>query len=241
MHIWIALMLVVPAAQLPQEMKNLQHFPRDIPRDQLIQRMREFSFALGVRCQYCHTGGDGISFNGVDFASDAKPAKVTARAMLRMVDQLNGPLLGALPARAEPRVVVECATCHRGLALPKSLQTTLFEVAAREGAQAAVARYRQLRRDDTLSGRYNFDEWEINELCRRLKDAGNQEAAIALLEMNSEFNPKSASIDWELGELYRNRGEADKALARYRAVLEKEPKMEPARRRIEELEKKKPQ
>ena len=48
--------------------------------------MREFSFALNVRCQYCHTGGDGISFEGVNFASDEKPAKVKARAMLRMVD-----------------------------------------------------------------------------------------------------------------------------------------------------------
>jgi tetratricopeptide (TPR) repeat protein len=226
------------AAQMPQELKNLQHFPKDITRAQLVQRMREFSFALSVRCQYCHSGGDGVSLEGVDFASDAKPAKVKARAMLRMLDQLNGPLLGALPSRAEPRVVVECATCHRGLTLPKSLQTTLFEVATRDGAAAAVARYRQLRNDDLISGRYNFDEWEINELCRRLKDAGNGEAAIALLEMNGEFYPKSASIDWDLGELYRTKGDTARALARYRAALEKAPKMEQARRRIEELEKK---
>jgi hypothetical protein len=174
----------------------------------------------------------------VDFASDAKPAKVKARAMLRMLDQLNGPMLGALPSRAEPRVVVDCATCHRGLPLPKSLQTTLFEMVAREGAPAAVARYRQLRRDDMVSGRYNFDEWEINELCRRLKEAGNEEAAIALMEMNGEFYPKSASIDWELGELHRLRGETARALTRYRAALEKAPKNEQVRRRIEELEKK---
>ena len=76
-------------------------YPRDIPRPALIQRMREFSFALGVRCQYCHTGGDGVSFDGVVFSSDEKPAKVKARAMLRMADQLNNTMLAQLPSRAD--------------------------------------------------------------------------------------------------------------------------------------------
>ena len=40
--------------------QNLQFYPKDITRDVLTQRMREFSFALGVRCQYCHAGGDGV-------------------------------------------------------------------------------------------------------------------------------------------------------------------------------------
>ena len=51
--------------QPPWKGQNLQYFPQDITREKLIQRMREFSFALGVRCQYCHPGGDGVSFEGV--------------------------------------------------------------------------------------------------------------------------------------------------------------------------------
>ena len=129
--------------------KNLQFFPADIQRDVLTQRMREFSFALGVRCQYCHFGGDGISFDGVDFSSDAKPAKNKARAMLKMTDQLNRTLLPQVPSRADPRVTVECATCHRGLPLPKTLQTTLYEIVKKDGAPAAVAKYRELRNADT--------------------------------------------------------------------------------------------
>src|SRR5215470_1975246 len=143
------------AAQPPWRGENLQFYPKDISRESLTQRMREFSFALGVRCQYCHAGGNGVSFDGVVFASDEKPAKVTARAMLRMVDQLNTVTLAQLPARAQPRVVVECATCHRGVALPKSLQTTLLEVIDGQGVPAAIARYRELRADAAL-GRYNF-------------------------------------------------------------------------------------
>jgi tetratricopeptide (TPR) repeat protein len=225
------------AAQMPEKFENLQFFPKDIPRERLIQRMREFSFALGVRCQYCHTGGDGVSFDGVVFRSDDKAPKVKARAMLRMVEQLNQTTLAQIPSRAEPRVVVDCATCHRGLALPKSLQTTLLEIIQKDGAAAAVARYRELRKDTTL-GRYNMGEWEVNELARRLNESGNSEAAIAILEMNGEFNPKSGDIDFQLGELHRMRGEREKAIQRYRMALEKTPQHQGAKRRLEELEKK---
>ena len=73
------------AAQIPERFENLQVLPAGIARDSLVLIMRGFSFALGVRCQYCHSGGDGVSFAGVTFASDDKQAKRTARFMLRMV------------------------------------------------------------------------------------------------------------------------------------------------------------
>ncbi len=225
------------AQQPPWRGENLQHFPKDIPRPELMQRMREFSFALDVRCQYCHTGGDGMSFDGVVFASDEKPTKVKARAMLRMVEELNTTLLAKVPSRAEPRVVVGCATCHRGSALPKSLQTTLFEIVEKDGVDAAVARYRALRQSTMVAGKYNFGEWEINELARRLTEAGSSAAAIAILEMNGEFYPKSADIDFFLGELHRGRGETEQAIKRYRATLEKSSQHQGAKRWLTELTK----
>ena len=185
----LACALIAPAgAQQPEEWKgkNLQYFPKDIKREVLIQRMREFSFALAVRCQHCHAGGDGISFDGVDFSSDDKPAKNKARVMLHMTDVINKTMLPKLPSRAEPSVEVNCATCHHGLRLPKSLQTTLFEIVEKDGAAAAMARYKELRADMAL-GVYNFGQWEINELARRLADAKNTSAAIAILEMNGEY------------------------------------------------------
>ena len=236
-----AFMLTVPLSaqgpQAPWKGENLQYFPKDISRPQLVQRMREFSFALDVRCQHCHSGGDGVSFDGVNFAADDKPAKVTARAMLRMVDQLNNTMLASLPTRAEPRVNVNCATCHHGLALPKSLQTTLLEIVNAEGSAAAVAKYRQLRQNTMIAGKYNFGEWEINELARQLVEAGKTAEAITILEMNGEFNPKSADIDFTLGEVHRSRKENDKAIARYRATLEKNPQHQGATQRLAELAK----
>ena len=236
--------LTAPAAgqapspsQPPWKARNLQFFPADITRDVLTQRMREFSFALAVRCQYCHAGGDGISFDGVDFASDDKPAKRKARAMLKMTNQINTTLLAQVPDRAEPRVEVSCTTCHRGLALPKTLQTTLWEIVNKDGVAAAVERYRKLRAEDTLSGRYDFGQWEINELARRLAEANKGPAAIAILEMNGEFYPKSAEIDFQIGELHRLAGDRAKALERYKLAVQKNANHEAAKSRIAELEK----
>jgi len=239
----VVLVVLITAAPLraqsppPWKGENLQYFPKDMSRERLTQRMREFSLALGVRCQYCHAGGNGITFEGVSFASDEKPSKTTARAMLRMVDQINDVALAQLPSRAQPRIVVECATCHRGVSLPKSLQTTLFEIVEAQGAPAAIAKYRELRKDEVL-GRYNFGEWEINELGRRLTEAGKPEAAIAMLEMNGEFYPASPEIDVIVGDLQRRIGNGEKAVQRYRAALVKAPQHALAKQRLEEMEKK---
>lgn len=226
----------MPAQTEPWKAKNLEFFPKDISRAELTQRMREFSLALGVRCQHCHTGGDGISFEGVVFDSDEKASKRTARAMLKMMDQLNTVTLAQLPNRAEPRVVVECVTCHRGLAVPKSLQTTLFEIVQTQGAAAAVAKYRELRTDAML-GRYNFGEWEMNELARRLGQAGKSQEAIAMLELNGEFFPKAPEIDAFIAEQYEKLGDRENALQRYRAALAKAPDNENIKKHLADLEK----
>ncbi len=233
----LALLLATAAGAAPPEKpKNLRYFPKTIARDALIQRMREFSFALGVRCQHCHAGGDGVSFDGVNFSSDAKPAKVTAREMLRLVDTLNDKLLARLPARQQPPVKMECVFCHRGLPVPRTLATELTAVLDKDGIPAAVARYRVLRAKTMPLGRYNFDEWTMNELARSLAAAGKADAAIAMLELNAEFYPESADIDLQLAQLHRTRGERAKAIARYRAAIAKDPKLEMARKGLEELE-----
>jgi len=223
------------AAQIPDTFENLQVLPKDISRDALVQRMREFSFALGVRCQYCHEGGDGISFEGVVFSADAKPAKREARAMLRMVATINGDLLAHLPSRRDPPVAVDCVICHRGLPVPKTLATELMDVIRTDGIAAAVDHYRELREKTTLLGRFSFDQWTMNELARQLGEDGRDEAAIAMLKLNAEYYPKSADIDYMLGELYRKDGNREEAIAHYRAALDKNPGFTSAKRRLDEL------
>jgi tetratricopeptide (TPR) repeat protein len=233
----LGLVLASPThGQMPEKFENLQHFPKDIAQQALIQRMREFSFALNVRCQYCHAGGDGVSFDGVDFKSDEKIAKQKARYMLRMVDKLNSEMLAAVPGRTDPPAKMDCVHCHRGSPIPRTLGSELMVAIEKGGPQAAVARYRELR-ENMASGRFDFTEWSMNELARALAERGNTEAALAMLELNGEYYPKSPAIDYHMGELHRRRGEIEKAIARYRLSLQKDPGNTRVRQALEQLEK----
>ena len=51
----------------------------------------------------------------LDFASDAKPAKLAARTMIRMTRRINDDYVSKIP---DAHTVVSCWTCHRGEAQP---------------------------------------------------------------------------------------------------------------------------
>ena len=226
------------AAQIPDRAANLQVLPEDLPQDSLIQIMRGFSFALGVRCQYCHVGGDGISFEGVAFESDADPDKVKARHMLEMVRDLNDVVLASLPDRRQPSVSIECSTCHRGRPRPIQLAQELRMTLDDFGADSAVARYDRLRADGdvVLAGMFDFGEWEVNVLAERLAREGRAWTAIAMYEMNARYYPESVSIHSALGTLYEEVGDAPAAISSWRRVLELSPPSAQARARLDALQ-----
>ena len=51
--------------------------------------------------------------------SDEKPPKKTARVMMQMTAHVNEMLAGELGKPAADITKVQCATCHRGSAIPK--------------------------------------------------------------------------------------------------------------------------
>ena len=206
-------------AQIPTEFENLRVLPEDIPRDSLIQLMRSFSFATGLRCEGCHVMGEGGSFRGARFHLDDKLSKRKARFMLRMVDRLNDEILPDLPDRDRPALRVECKTCHRGQQKPHLLRTELRAVIDTAGAEAAVARYRELRERAMDEGAYDFGVWEMNELARQLEADGKVPEAAAMLELNEEYHPRDASIPRRLGPLYEALERPADAVAAYRRAL----------------------
>ena len=107
-----------PARWQPPDPTNLQVFPKDIAKPALIQTMRGFTQALGVRCEFCHVG-EGNDLSTFDFASDDRRQKRNARLMIRMMTDLNSKYLAEVP---EPRPAgtpaVTCYTCHRGQTRP---------------------------------------------------------------------------------------------------------------------------
>ena len=242
--------LAQPAvAQIPQRFENLQVLPKDIPRDTLVNIMRGFTFALGVRCTFCHVeragaaaaapapggggggGGGGLNLN---FASDSLTHKRQARAMLRMADSINTRFLASLPERDDPPTSVTCMTCHRGLSKPGNIEMVLVNTTTRLGADSAIARYRTLR-NDMAAGRYDFREGPVSDVAMRLSAQGKHDEAIKLLQMNQEFYPNSTNIDLQLAEVYVAKGDRDAGIARLRAVLAKNPNDRRAQQRLQQL------
>jgi hypothetical protein len=67
--------------------------------------------SLGVRCDFCHERGD--------FASDAKPEKLKARAMMKMTAGLNDANFSAdTQGNSAVGGRVTCFTCHHGQQQP---------------------------------------------------------------------------------------------------------------------------
>jgi photosynthetic reaction center cytochrome c subunit len=88
-----------------QVYKNIQVL-KGVPAAQLDAVMASFTGSLGVRCNHCHVPGQ--------FEKDDKPAKQTARKMIRMVFELNR---GSFDGRG----AVTCVTCHRGQTRPANV------------------------------------------------------------------------------------------------------------------------
>lgn len=102
------------AQGVPRTFTNLTFFPADTPPDVLLAAMKNFTRALGVRCQFCHVGQEGLPLEKFDFAADTKPQKQTARAMMRLTAEINGQITKAMPDAPAKGYQVTCWTCHRG-------------------------------------------------------------------------------------------------------------------------------
>ena len=102
-------------AQLPSKFTNLQVLPKDISGADLVNMMKGFTRALGVRCEHCHVG-EGDDLTKFDFPADTKPTKVTARKMLTMTATLNDAVKDIGEPSKTPKIT--CFTCHQGAVKP---------------------------------------------------------------------------------------------------------------------------
>ena len=221
-------------AQVPDKFTNLQYFPKTISRQDLLENMRGFSFSLGVRCQFCHAGKEGNKLDQVDFASDEKDTKKTARAMLRMVDAINQEYIAKM-GRTSP-VRVECVTCHHQLSIPKTMNALLAETIDKKDIQAAIVLYRDLRKTDLGSGQYDFGETSLNILTESLLKQNKAKEAVAIMELNVEVNTPPSGWAYNLLAMsHKANKELEKAKADYQKILELNPQDEWAKKQLEQL------
>ena len=95
--------------------KNLKILPKNISDDALDSIMTEYRISLGVRCGFCHARKKDTTQRGLDFASDEKEEKNTAREMMKMTAYLNENFFNDNHStRPDTIHAIVCYTCHRG-------------------------------------------------------------------------------------------------------------------------------
>ena len=206
----------------PERAENLQVFRADFPGQRLGAVMRGFTSALGVRCSHCHVGEEGEPLSTYDFASDDNPNKVTARAMLNMLGDIND-TLDAMDLSGVERVNMWCHTCHRGAARPAILTETLMMTYRADGGPAMLTKYDELRERYYGAGTYDFREESLNTVGYEVLALEDFDTAIAVFRLNTKHHPKSSNAFDSLAEAYAESGQNELAEVFYRKALELDP------------------
>ncbi|MGH7522792.1 MAG: c-type cytochrome [Gemmatimonadales bacterium] len=234
----IAMLAAPAAAQFPPaKLKNVKVFPADIPVAALIDTMKGFTRALGVRCTYCHVGREDQSLDQYDFASDDKPAKLKARVMLRMVNAINTEHLSTLPSRRDPPIVVSCTTCHHGLAQPRTIQQVVLMAYAAGGIDSAINQYRALRTRYYGSAAYDFGEVPLTDVATSIAAQGKTKDALRLQLLNTELLPNSSFAFRQLGFSYLDSGDTASAVTAWQHRLEIDPENPEAKQLLSRIRK----
>jgi hypothetical protein len=119
----VSFMLAGISATRPAEgppKRNLKILPKNISHEDLDKVMDGFKAALGVKCNFCHAASADSSSHKLDFASDEKPEKNTARRMMIMTAKINKKYFGFIRNdQGVPDPPISCMTCHRGNSHPE--------------------------------------------------------------------------------------------------------------------------
>ena len=229
----------------PDSLINVKVIPKNTPPIQVVGMMRNFAGALGVRCQFCHVGQEGMPLAQFDFAKDEKRTKLVARQMMRMVEEINRRIDtlphdhehtgSAAPAAPSPPLHVTCATCHRGISRPVPLEQVMQETAQTAGADSASRAYRALRERYFGRAAYDFGEPTLNVAAFRLGRAGKFDEAFALLKLNEEQFPTSSNLAVFRGNITLMKGDTAGAIAAFREAVRRDSTNGEAQNRLRQL------
>jgi tetratricopeptide (TPR) repeat protein len=214
-----AIMLVVfattPSRGQAQEedngYSNLRVLPENISRSDLGAIMQANSRGLGLPrrqgegCLYCHVGDMETPRGEWDYASDSKPEKIRARAMLQMVADINGRHLAGIDDRVAPDLEVSCYTCHAGRTDPRPLPELLWNAYGEAGIDGLIDEYQRLRERYFGADAYDFRPHVLEDISTELADQEEFGDALILARVNAEINADqpNARTNWLRIELER--------------------------------------
>jgi tetratricopeptide (TPR) repeat protein len=197
---------------------------------QPLPDMPAIARALGVECSYCHVREGDVLAEPVA----GKPKIEIAKEMIAMTRDLNTTIQSATGKTASDATAVHCMTCHRGVTIPRQLSDILIRTSVEQGGPAAVAQYKDLRQRYYGKQAYDFSEQDLLGVAQRLSER-LPDAAIALLDMNLEYNPRSSRTYQILAHAYTRKRDDATAIVHLEKALEIDPDNGMARGQLEQL------
>jgi len=194
-----------------------------------LPNMQAIAEALGVTCEFCHARGPGAA------TETTGPRKIeVAKQMIAMTKELNARVETATGKAAGAATKVDCVTCHRGVTIPRPLGDVLIETSTKQGVDAAIAQYRDLRTRYYGKQAYDFSEQSLLSLSQRLANA-RPDDAIALTKLNIEFYPNSSASYAALAYAYTRKVDDRSAIEALEKAVELDPGNNVARGQLEQL------
>jgi hypothetical protein len=119
----VAVAAIKPGGPPETKYKNLKVLPKNISSKKLSEIMvDEFQDDLGVSCNFCHA--ENKDTHKPDYASDEKPEKLIARAMMRMTIGINKKYIKLRhPMIGDSTLAITCNTCHHGNPHPDNMDS----------------------------------------------------------------------------------------------------------------------
>ena len=216
--------------QPPPPLTNLKIYPKDIPRQDLITTMQGFVRQLGTQaqggCAYCHAG----TAPQLDYASDANPKKDVARRMILMSREITGKLPEVTGKPAAQITALRCATCHRGVPVPKVTDVAMTEASAKGGASAAVQQYKDARKQAL-----DYNENALIGYAQTLINTDKPDDALTVLQADAELNPNNAQTFFAMSQAYAKKNDKDNQIKMLEKALQVDPNNQNLKRQLDAL------
>jgi tetratricopeptide (TPR) repeat protein len=191
-----------------------------------VSQMQSIAQSLGVTCNYCHSAARG--------SGDPEPRKAIAKAMMDMTDDINLRLRAATGKAAGQVTEIQCAYCHRGVAIPKPITDVVWQTTRDQNVAAAAEQYRDLRKRYFGKSTYDFSEEPLIGLSQQIAN-GRPDDAIAIAQLNLEFYPQSVRSYLALSYADTRKLDDASAIAALEKALEIDPENGTAKGRLEQL------
>ncbi len=198
---------------------NLQVLPSGMSHEEVRAVMQTFRKALGVPCTHCHVVLPTEKFQ-MDYASDEKEPKNTARLMMQMTAEINDRHLAGVDGSG---IEVTCQTCHHGHKVPVRLDEALSDRLEESGVDSTIATYRSLREEYYGRAVYDFDEQVLIDIGNTFRSAKDYPNALQFYQLNLEYFPRSYYSHVQAARVYRSLLDTTSALRHFGIALEIEP------------------